>query len=110
MLLTPCSFPLEKGEGESYRLSNVAEPLRSQEALTQAKHGDHTRTIEIYQGTKLALTTLESAREFFFFLEYYATCNVQGMPVFKDKESPAPASITFRSLRGHNVSRRQGHT
>lgn len=47
-------------------LSNVADPLRSQEELIQVKHGDNTWTIEIYQGNKLTLTKLESDRGFFF--------------------------------------------
>lgn len=89
-------------------LSNVADPLRSQEELIQVKHGDNTWTIEIYQGNKLTLTKLESDRGFIFFffrlchLQYSRHGNVQG-------RSSAPASITLSSHRVHDIFRRPGH-
>lgn len=69
-------------------LSNMADPLRSQEELIQVKHGDNTWTIDIYQGNKLTLTKLEWDRGFFFFLDYYVTYNIQDMAMFKDGHQP----------------------
>lgn len=87
-------------------LSNVADPLRSQEELIQVKHGDNTWTIEIYQGNKLTLTKLESGRGFFFFQiimsQYSRLGNVQG-------RSSAPASITLSSHRVHDIFRRPSY-
>lgn len=88
-------------------LSNVADPLRSQEELIQVKHGDNTWTIEIYQGNKLTLTKLESDRGFFF-LDYYVTYNIQDMAMFKDGHQPL-ASIILSSHRVHDFFRRLGH-